>query len=424
MRSKFKHSLLALAVAVVVAPTAANATNGYFAHGYGTKDKGLAGAGVALPQDAMAAATNPAGMVWVGKRFDLGAAVFSPRRQYTVSGNPSGAPGSFGLAPGTVKSDKNYFLIPHFAANWMLNADSSFGVAVYGNGGMNTDYPASAGGGMGTFGGGRTGVDLMQLFVTPTYSRKINNSASWGAGLVLAGQTFQARGLSRFGGFSSDSSNLTNNGHDTSYGAGLRLGIQADVAPALTLGATYTSKIKMSELKDYQGLFAEQGGFDIPASATIGLAWHTTPESALVFDIQRIWYSNVKSIANPMIPNLQTARLGDDNGAGFGWEDMTIYKLGYQWQSGSDWTWRVGVSHGKQPIPSSEVLFNILAPAVMENHITAGFTKAMGKNNELSMAFMYAPSKTVSGSNPLDPGQNIELEMKQYEIEASWAWKF
>ena len=46
------------------------ATNGYFAHGYGTKNKALAGAGVALPQDAMIAATNPAGMVWVGA--DLG----------------------------------------------------------------------------------------------------------------------------------------------------------------------------------------------------------------------------------------------------------------------------------------------------------------------------------------------------------------
>lgn len=423
MKSKFKHSMLALAVAVVVAPTAANATNGYFAHGYGTKDKGMAGAGVALPQDAMAAATNPAGMVWVGHRFDLGAAIFSPRRQYTVSGNPSPPP-AFGLAPGTVKSDKNYFLIPHFAANWMLNADSSFGVAVYGNGGMNTDYPGSAGGGMGTYGGGRTGVDLMQLFITPTYSRKINNNASWGVGLVLAGQTFQARGLSRFAPFSSDSSNLTNNGHDTSYGAGARLGIQADVMPALTLGATYTSKIKMGEFKDYQGLFAEQGDFDIPASATIGLAWHTTPDSALVFDIQRIWYSNVKSIANPMLPNLQTARLGDDNGAGFGWDDMTVYKLGYQWKTGGDWTWRVGFSHGNQPIPDSEVLFNILAPAVMENHVTFGFTKEMSKNNELSMAFMYAPSKKVSGPNPLSPGQNIELEMKQYEVEASWAWKF
>jgi long-chain fatty acid transport protein len=33
------------------------ATNGYFSHGYGIKSKGMGGVGIALPQDAMAAAT-------------------------------------------------------------------------------------------------------------------------------------------------------------------------------------------------------------------------------------------------------------------------------------------------------------------------------------------------------------------------------
>ena len=422
MRSTFKRSLVALAVAAAV-PMTAHATNGYFSHGYGTKSKGMAGAGVALPQDAMAAATNPAGMVWVGDRYDLGAALFSPRREYTVSGNPSPPP-AFGLSPGTVESDSDYFLIPHFGANWMLGADSAVGVAVYGNGGMNTDYPGSANGGAGTYYGGPAGVDLMQLFVTPTYSRKINDTASWGVGLILAAQSFEARGLSAFGPYSSDSSNLTDNDHDLSYGAGLRLGIQGEVAPGLQLGAAYTSEIAMSELDDYKGLFAEQGDFDIPASATIGLAWDATANSTLTFDIQRIWYSKVRSIANPLLPNLQTAQLGNDGGAGFGWEDMTIYKLGYQWQTGNDWTWRACVSHRDQPIPNSEVLFNILAPAVMETHFTFGFTKDVGKNNEFSMAFMYAPSESVTGPNPLAPGQTIELEMKQFEVEASWAWTF
>jgi hypothetical protein len=64
----------------------AHATNGYFAHGYGTKTKGMAGAGVALPQDAMAAATNPAGMAFVGERADVGLALFSPMREYKASG--------------------------------------------------------------------------------------------------------------------------------------------------------------------------------------------------------------------------------------------------------------------------------------------------------------------------------------------------
>ena len=40
MRKAIKKSLLALAVSGVVISPAANATNGYFSHGYSTKEKG------------------------------------------------------------------------------------------------------------------------------------------------------------------------------------------------------------------------------------------------------------------------------------------------------------------------------------------------------------------------------------------------
>ena len=69
MRVTIKKSLLAIAVSGIVASPAIHATNGYFSHGYSTKEKGLAGAGTAFSQDAMAAATNPAGMAFVGERF-------------------------------------------------------------------------------------------------------------------------------------------------------------------------------------------------------------------------------------------------------------------------------------------------------------------------------------------------------------------
>ncbi len=67
-----RNVVLALAVAAAVAAPGAFATNGYFLHGYGIKAQGMAGAGVAYSQDALAAATNPAGMVMVGNRWDLG----------------------------------------------------------------------------------------------------------------------------------------------------------------------------------------------------------------------------------------------------------------------------------------------------------------------------------------------------------------
>ena len=90
--------------ALALAP-AMQATNGYFAHGYGTQCKALAGACTALPLDSLSSATNPAALAFVGKRFDAGVAVFMPSRSYEVEGNPSGFPGTFPLTPGKVESE-------------------------------------------------------------------------------------------------------------------------------------------------------------------------------------------------------------------------------------------------------------------------------------------------------------------------------
>jgi long-chain fatty acid transport protein len=267
-----------VAAGVAFGATNAFATNGYFTHAHSIKDKGLAGAGIALSQDALAAASNPAGMVRVGDRIDAGAALFSPHRSYTVTGAPSGPP-AFGLQPETIDSDSEYFLIPHFGWNRMLGADRAVGISVYANGGMNTDYPGSAAGGAGTFfgeafgGKANTGVDLSQLFIGVTYAQQATPAIAWGISPILAYQRFEATGLAAFGDFSSDPANLTDNGHDSSFGYGARLGVTADVRPGLTLAAAYQTEMKMDEFDKYRGLFAEQGGFDIPAAATLGLAW-------------------------------------------------------------------------------------------------------------------------------------------------------
>lgn len=448
--------LIACAVtAALTIPMTAMATNGYFAHGYGTKNKGLAGGGVALPQDAMIAATNPAGMAFVGERMDLGLAIFSPSaRSYSATGAPSGACANaqqctFGTDLGEVESDNDFFLIPHFARNWAVG-DGFVGLTVYGNGGMNTEYKNGSatfgfwGGGpapgtsvtqSGTYGAGTAGVNLEQLFFNTTYSKKFSDKGSWGASLIAAYQTFEAKGLTNFGPHSNDSTSLTNNGKDTSTGFGFKFGVQSEVTSGVTLAASYQTEVDMSKFDKYSGLFAEEGDFDIPATLTLGLAWKTSPKSTLTLDMQQIYYSDIKAISNSVSGLTSptgcgggagdtTKCLGGSDGAGFGWDDMTIIKLGYQWEGSNDMTWRVGISQGDQPIPSGEVFFNILAPAVMETHLTGGFTMKTGADSEFNFAAMYAPESSVSGPTGFDPAQTVELKMTQLEVEASWGWKF
>jgi long-chain fatty acid transport protein len=454
MKRLTKNFLTVAVTAALFAPMAAMATNGYFAHGYGTKNKGLAGGGAALAQDSMIAATNPAGMVLVGNRMDIGAAIFSPNpRSYTATGT-AGVPDGFGcgalcpfeVGPQSIDSESDVFLIPHFGRNWMLDTSSSIGVSVYGNGGMNTNYKggsAQHNNGLGvavttpgTFGAGNTGVNLKQLFIATTYARKIDDKSSWGVTPIIVYQTFEAKGVASFAGFSEDPSSLSNNGASTSTGYGLKLGIMGEVSPGVTVAGSYQTKMDMSEFDDYAGLFAEDGDFDIPATMTLGLAWATSSDTVVTVDLQKIYYAGVDSIANPQMLHLGGCAagptggtgatcLGGSNGTGFGWEDMTILKLGYQWAGSNGYTWRAGISHGKQPIPDDvNTIFNILAPAVIETHITGGFTKDMGAGSELNFAAMYAPTASVKGENPFDPAQEIELEMSQWELEGSWAVKF
>jgi len=448
----------------IFANSSVNATNGYFAHGYGTKNKGLAGGGVALPQDAMITATNPAGLVFVeDERIELGIAMFSPVRDYSATAGtaaPDATPCS--VIPGngcpftiggngnaqSIDSDNELFLIPYFAMNWKLGSQAGLGISLYGNGGMNSEYVGGvaqhddgsnfpAEGDLvttpGTFGAGTAGVDLAQLFLNATYSRKMTENSSWGVSAIAAYQRFEATGLGTFAGFSTDASNLTNNGVDDSFGLGWKLGIQGELIKDLTLAASYQSKINMDEFDKYSGLFAENGDFDIPATWTVGLAMKATPSQVVTFDIQKIEYSGVAAIANPMNNLISSGGcaggnasfcLGGANGGGFGWRDMTIYKIGWQWAAAKDWTVRAGFSHGTQPIAKSEVVFNILAPAVIEDHLTLGFTWDVSKTSELSFSFMHGFEKTVTGANPLNPSQEISITMFQNEAEVSWGWKF
>jgi len=417
---QMKKIVVSMFAAGIMASPLAYATNGYFSHGFGIKSKGMAGVGIAMGQDSLAAATNPAGMVLVGDRIDLGVDLFRPTRGAEVSGNICG-PGC--SLDGTYDGNNtSIFAIPEFGYNKMMNPNMSLGVSVYGNGGMNTDYKSSP---FAAFPNATSpaGVNLSQLFIAPTWAMKLNPSNSVGVSLNLAYQSFEAKGLEPFAGMSSDSTKLTNNGADTSTGYGVRLGWIGEVTPMITLGATYQTKTKMGKFSKYAGLFAEQGGFDIPATYGVGVTMNATPETTVAFDIQQIDYGDVKSIANT---NAAGGPLGADNGAGFGWKNMTVYKLGVSHAYSTDFMLRAGLSTNSQQIDASQTFFNILAPGVVQNHLTLGATWTLQNKSELSVGYMHAFEKTINGSGSIAPGSGggeANIKMYQDSLGVAYSWK-
>ncbi|MFI9651777.1 outer membrane protein transport protein [Guyparkeria sp. GHLCS8-2] len=463
----FKRTLLAAAITgATFAAGSAHATNGYFSHGYGVKSMGMGGGGVAFANDnVMAIATNPAALADVSDQVHFDVSWFKPVRGYEYTNYMNGTP----TGSGEGDSDKEAFYIPSLGMSYRLTDNDSIGIAVYGNGGMNTDYPAISGNYLGfpgvpadgPYGDGSAGVNLEQLFITPTYSRQfMDDKLTVGVSAVIARQKFKAKGLGNFNGtggvaqatslppFTVDPQNMTGNGHDKVWGYGGKVGVTFKPTDMITLAASYQSEIDTEEFDKYSGLFAEGGDFDIPATWTVGMAADVHEDVTVTFDYQRINYGDIKAISNPSTEYLNMCLggwmstgaagancLGGSDGAGFGWDDINVYKLGVQWQATPKLQVRAGWNRGDNPISSEDALFNTIAPGVVENHYTAGFSYTFNKNHEMHGAFMYAPEVSVNGSNQFlsdlaaqngMPGvtQDLTIRMKQYEATVGYTYKF
>lgn len=453
------------------------ATDGYFSTGIGTRSKGFAGAGISLLNNPFSAANNPAGIGFIEKKWslELGVGFFNPNRKYTVTGNPTtpdmwyGPEGTvdprymrLGFTPGTVESGSQLFVVPTLAITYKLGEKNTFAFNFWGNGGMNTNYDAKTyySSIIDSFGDpmpdgnpnpmtgvtAPTGVNITQMFFSLTYARVLGENHSIGISPIFAYQTFEANGLQAFANMGMAGANgafVTNNGKSSSTGFGVKIGYQGQLFDGFRLGASVTPKINMSEFDEYKGLFAEQGDFDVPLTWTAGVSYDLTENFTLLFDFKQILYAEVNSISNPMvastmqpympnpawdgsspdafIPNPSFVPLGDENGAGFGWDDMNIFKIGAEFRMVENWDFRLGYSHGSQPIGEDDVLFNILAPGLIQDHISLGFTRNFAKQ-ALHFAFIYSLNKQIEGANAFDENQTIMIEMNQFEFEVAYTF--
>jgi len=405
----------------------ASATEGYFQHGYGVRQYAVGGAGVADSRDAMSMSINPAGIVHVDRQLQLGIAAFMPYRSY--EGTNTGF-----VADGDIDSDRNIFFVPNVAYTQPIDDVSSWGVVMYGNGGMNTSWPEvnNPNGGPctaeGVFCGREAGVDLMQAFISPVYARQFG-PLSIGIAPTVVVQRFKASGLRLFDtfGFSEDGDHLTNKGYDWSWGGGLRAGVEFAVSDRLRLGLSGQTKMWMTKFDRYAGLFKNQGAMDIPPAIVAGLAFDATPDLTLMFDYKHIFYSDVPTVGD----STQTGTFfGADNGPGFGWADVDAFKFGAEWRANEDWTLRAGYAYNTNPIDSEDVTLNILAPGVVQHHITGGFSYMVTPSSSIDFSGAYMPNVSVSGpeTGACQAFQtrcgDIKLSMHQFQFALGWTYHF
>ena len=75
------------------------------------------------------------------------------------------------------------------------------------------------------------------------------------------------------------------------------------------------------------------------------------------------------------------------------------------------------------PIPEDQVLFNMLAPATVEKHVTLGTTHTLANKDELSFTLMHAFKNVIKGPT-MFPGASAALAMSQTSISIAYGLKF
>lgn len=415
-------AISALLIGSALLPNDAQATNGFFSNGYGGPSKASAGAGLTIGSNPLDLAQNPALGLEVGTVAGVCFTSFMPQRSVSIgNGNSPFAP----LTPGTFNSKNPYFPILCGGYNNRISDTTSIGLITFANGGMDVHYGEPLFGGRVGFSTANTAIDMGQQFIALNVSHRVSDTVTVGFAPVFAMQRLSATGLEMFGPLSQAPQDLTGKGYNWSFGGGFKAGLLWQAQPWLDVGLAYQSEMYMSKFNSYRGLFAGGGSLNIPPTLSFGVGIKPMPGVTLLLEYERIFFGAIPSVANSGSWPFQ-GLIGASNGPGFGWQDVNIFRIGARWNVTPALTLRTGVSYATPSISSSsQVMFNILAPAVVSTHVAFGLSYKLSKHWGWTIAYMHAFENSLSGYAPTAFGGNpITLRMSQDEVATGFSYRF
>jgi long-chain fatty acid transport protein len=442
---KTTHTLRATvtASALLLASLSAHATNGMLMEGYGPQSLAMGGAATAFDNGTAAMMNNPATLQLGanGSRLDVALGVLGPNVKSSMTGMP------------TASSSGTSYVMP--AMGWVRKDDRmTWGVGVFGQGGMGTEYGAD------TFLAMQSGKDVRSELavgrVIFPVALKVNEQLNIGAsldyswasldmkmaasgaqlgGMVTGGSgniAATAAGLAAAPWARIDFSN-SNKFTGAAKGSGWtgKLGLVFQANKDLSLGLSHHLKTNLSDMTTTAagasmsgpGGFADAGkisviNFQMPASTTVGLAWQASPKLLVAADVKRIGWS---SVMKGFSMHYDSATMGGNVNFTMpqNWKDQTVVALGGAYQLDDVWTLRGGYNHASNPIPDGTV--NPLFPAIVKNHYTAGFGYKLSKSVSVDAAMSHAPTVTVvntSGQMPL----TISHSQTNYQMLLSYRY--
>ena len=443
-----KISLRATALAVAaLAAGQAWATNGMLMEGYGPIALSMGGAAQAYDNGTAGMMNNPATLMLGanGTRADLALGILGPN-----------------VVSGGAKSDGTSYVMP--AAGWVKKNDQfAYGVGIFGQGGMGTEFGANAGGmanmrselGVGrvifplsykvasnlhvgaTLDYSWAGMDLQMNapasdLIAMMNSANLNQSA---VQTMMSGMSVASARLSF-----SNSSDFTGAAKATGWTG--KLGLVFNPSNDLTVGFTHQLKTNLADMKTgaNAATFAMYGGssatplaaptgqivihdFQMPSVTSLGGAFSMSPSLTLVADVKRIgWASVMKKFSMTFVDGSGMLPANVDFAMDQHWKDQTVVSVGGAYKLNEATVVRAGYSHSTNPVPDTYV--HPLFPATIKNHLTAGVGYQIGKSATIDIAISHAPkvSVTNSSSGMSSSGMSITHSQTNYQLMLSYRY--
>lgn len=376
--------MIALTAAFLAVPEQGHAMNGQNQIGYGVKSKGMGGVGIALPQDSLAAASNPAGMTYVADRWDIGVGYVFQDIKNNVT--PAGS------TLQNYSSDRGVWL-PEAGVAYMFCPCQVVGVSIFVNGGIATNFNSAV------VGWGTTPLSLQyyQLAVAPSWSWRINRANSIGVAVNLYATSFNLKGSQNGAAISVFPDDLTNRGTDYEAGLSVRLGWLGNICDCVMIGFTFQTKSWIGKIKDYQGFLPDAGNADLPGNIGVGITWRPFSCFTISGEWVQVLWTGPKWFGNSYWATDGT--LGGTNGIGLDWNQQTVLKIGAAYRLLPCFTIRAGYNWAKTPIRVTDTFINFPVSATVEHHVTAGATYACDCN-EFSFYYYYGFRNKINGQSP------------------------
>lgn len=464
LRSTVPLSAIA-GVALALAGPRLAATNGMNMEGYGPIAAAMGGTSMAFDNGTAAVINNPATLTLMptDDRLDVALGVLGPQITATA---PNGA---------SADSESTSFIMPAFGYT-RKSGNFVYGLGVFGQGGMGCQYGPNTWRGLGFGLENRTEVsvgrviaplafkvsDTLSLaatvdFVWAGMDLKMAMSGAQFMDLISTHQIGEASGsiVQSFGqimqqmpaGTSvdyayfnfSNSSDFTGEASATGYAG--KIGVLYTPTPTLSLGLTYHSQTRLSDLRapgnsiSFQLNVPGMGrmpqtlagditvrDFEWPAMLGAGFAWTPTPRWLIAGDIRQVYWASVMENFNLRFVASSAASNGNFAGQTLdaklyqNWSDQTVFQLGAAFKVTDTFTLRFGGNYGEDPIPAQYL--NCLFPATVEQHLSIGGSWTINPASSIHFSYVHGFSHSVTN------GGGVTVEHAQNNVQLLYSRSF